>query len=112
MKRIDEIFAENLRRLRRKRQLSQQSLAEKIGVSVMTIQNYEALRRWPSAESIHDLAVALEVREADFFKEVDRVEKSFSPNEVLWAVSEALGISEKNETTQKKQSSKKKPKSD
>jgi transcriptional regulator with XRE-family HTH domain len=89
VKRIAEIFAENLRRLRKSRDLSQQALAERVGVSVITIQNYEAMRRWPSPESVCDLAQALAVLESEFFSD-PAVE--LSREQLVFAVSEALGV--------------------
>ncbi len=89
MKNITVIFSENLRKLRKNHGLSQQQLAELVGVSVITIQNYEAQRRWPSPESIHDLAKALKVFEPELFADP---EQKVSPEKVVLAVSEALGI--------------------
>jgi transcriptional regulator with XRE-family HTH domain len=54
-------FRETLQQLREKAGLSQAGLAQKSGVPVRTIQNWEIGHRVPRAESFMALAKALEV---------------------------------------------------
>jgi transcriptional regulator with XRE-family HTH domain len=52
-------FPERLAALRKQRRLTQQALAEKIGMSVMQIRRYEAGSSQPTLDVIRKLAVAL-----------------------------------------------------
>jgi transcriptional regulator with XRE-family HTH domain len=58
---IDMGFPERLVTLRKGRKLTQQSLADLVGVHVMQIHRYEAGASQPSLEVIKKLAVALSV---------------------------------------------------
>ena len=55
-------FGENLQRLRNKAKLSQAGLAERSGISVNTIQNWEIDRHQPRIDALPKLAEALGVR--------------------------------------------------
>ena len=91
MKKIAVIFAENVRRLRKEKKLSQQALAERAGISLITIQNYEGMRRWPSPEFVSVIAKALGVPESELFLDSDS--EKVSPEKIILAVAEALGVS-------------------
>ena len=54
-------FGQNLQRLRNKAGLSQAGLAERSGISVNTIQNWEIDRHQPRIEALPKLAEALGV---------------------------------------------------
>jgi transcriptional regulator with XRE-family HTH domain len=54
-------FGENLQRLRNKAGLSQAGLADRSGISVNTIQNWEIGRHQPRLEALPKLAAALGV---------------------------------------------------
>jgi transcriptional regulator with XRE-family HTH domain len=58
-------IGENIKELRKNRNLTQTDLAEKIGVTYITIQNYENDRRQPSIETLNKIANALGVTIAD-----------------------------------------------
>lgn len=58
---LDMGFPERLVTLRKERKLTQQSLADLLGVHVMQIHRYETGRSQPSLEVIKKLAVALSV---------------------------------------------------
>jgi transcriptional regulator with XRE-family HTH domain len=58
---IKEIFAENLRKIRRKRGLTQEKLAEKAGMSLQYLALLELARKFPSGEMLERLATALEI---------------------------------------------------
>jgi len=69
METAQSVFAQNLRRIRKIRGWSQQSLAELVALSTTTIALYESDTRWPTKNNLKKLAKALKVDELDFFKE-------------------------------------------
>ncbi len=54
-------FAENVRRVRKKKRLSQQELAKKIGISVSYVSMLERAQRSPPLETLEKAARALKV---------------------------------------------------
>lgn len=58
-------FKENLKRIRTERNLTQEQLANLIGVSKFSIQNYEQGKREPSLELLESLVKALECNYTD-----------------------------------------------
>jgi transcriptional regulator with XRE-family HTH domain len=60
---IRTVFARNVKAYRMAMQYSQEKLAEKSGLSVQTIKDVEASRRWASDVSLSKLAKALNVAE-------------------------------------------------
>lgn len=58
---IREIFAENLRKIRRKRGLTQEKLAEKVDMSLQYLALLELGRKFPSGEMLERLAKALDI---------------------------------------------------
>jgi transcriptional regulator with XRE-family HTH domain len=58
---IKEIFAENLRKKRRKRGLTQEKLAEKVEMSLQYLALLEMGRKFPSGEMLEKLATALDI---------------------------------------------------
>ena len=54
-------FAGNVRRLRAKKQLSQKSLADKVGISVSYVSMLERGQRSPPLETVEKMAKALGV---------------------------------------------------
>lgn len=69
MKKISEQLAENLKRLRKERKLTQHELAEKAGISRQSIHYIESQARWPSLEMVVILAKALKVPESSLFED-------------------------------------------
>lgn len=69
MEKVAKIFARNLKAYRQKIGLTQEKLAERMGVSHITVQNWERGRRWPHPDSIDDLARDLEIDPAFLFIE-------------------------------------------
>jgi transcriptional regulator with XRE-family HTH domain len=61
MARVREIFAENMKKNRRKCGLTQENLAEKAGVSTHYISMIELARNFPKSEVIERLANALNI---------------------------------------------------
>lgn len=68
MAEITKVLADNLRRLRDEKGLTQEGLADKAKLSLGTIQGYENCRRWPERPYLLALAKALQVPETDLFK--------------------------------------------
>jgi transcriptional regulator with XRE-family HTH domain len=68
MAEICKILADNLRRLRNEREITQEELAEKADVSSTSIQGYETGRTWPSVEVIENMAKALRIEDYKLFE--------------------------------------------
>ncbi len=66
---IAKVLADNIRRLRKERDMTQSDLAEAIDVSVASIQNYESERIWPSIETVVALAEKFDVTETELFRD-------------------------------------------
>ena len=64
---VKEIFAENLKKNRRKLGISQEILAEKAGISTHYVSMIELARNFPKSEVIERLAIALEVEVHELF---------------------------------------------
>jgi transcriptional regulator with XRE-family HTH domain len=65
-------FGEKLQRLREQAGLSQSGLADKAGLSVRSIQNWEQGHRGPSAQAVLALAKALGIAAEDLLGELKR----------------------------------------
>lgn len=66
---IRHTFIQNLKFYRKQAGLTQEKLAEKIGMSTAYIGDMEARERFPSAETIDKIADALNVRPSILFDE-------------------------------------------
>ncbi|MBR4386017.1 MAG: helix-turn-helix transcriptional regulator [Treponema sp.] len=66
---IREIFRQNLRYYRKKCGLTQEALSEKIGLNPKYITNIEAQSKFPSAETIDAIALALNIKPSQLFIE-------------------------------------------
>ena len=66
---IRHTFIQNLKFYRKKGGLTQEKLAEAIGMSTAYIGDMEARERFPSAETIDKIAAALGIRPAVLFDE-------------------------------------------
>ncbi len=62
-------FGQRLRALRKKSGLNQEELAEKVGLSVMTIRRWEWNERTPRIEEIKSIAQALDIPEEDLLND-------------------------------------------
>ena len=67
MSSYQEIFIENLKFYRSKRNISQSKLAELCGCATPTIGCIESARQFPSFELLFKMADALEINPADLF---------------------------------------------
>jgi transcriptional regulator with XRE-family HTH domain len=95
---IKEIFSENLRKIRRKKGLTQEKLAEKASMSLQYLALLEIGRKFPSGEMLEKLATALgiesyellavapsannelELLRSDIIREVKTLNESFAKN--------------------------------
>ena len=95
---IKEIFAENLRKIRRKKGLTQEKLAEKANMSLQYLALLEIGRKFPSGEMLERLAIALDIEtyellavassannelellRSDIIREVKTLNESFAKN--------------------------------
>jgi transcriptional regulator with XRE-family HTH domain len=74
-------FGENLKRLRERAELSQSQLAEKAGLSVRNIQNWEQAHRVPRAPALLALAKSLGSTVEALLEGVDQEEPTQSPKD-------------------------------
>lgn len=65
---IRECLANNLKALRKAKGLTQEALAEAVGVTGTSIAHIETKRTWPNPDTITSIAVALEVPEEALFR--------------------------------------------
>lgn len=63
-------IGENLKRLRKNSNLTQKDLADILGVTTVTIQNYENNRRTPNTDMLVKISLALNIPFAKFVNEV------------------------------------------
>ena len=61
-------FGKRFAELRRSRKLTQEQLAEKAGITPLSIGFIEQGRRWPRLSTLHKLAKCLGVSLSEFFK--------------------------------------------
>lgn len=65
---IRKIFADNLRKFRKAKGLTQEELAELIGVTVIAIQGWESQRNWPEIKNIMELSKTLQIEDYKLFE--------------------------------------------
>ena len=76
----------NIKKYRKIKGLTQIQLAEKIGVSTITIKNYENNRRQPSLETLNKIAEALNVSVSELISDENTSHKTladYSTSELL-----------------------------
>ncbi|MEK7153121.1 MAG: helix-turn-helix transcriptional regulator [Patescibacteria group bacterium] len=61
-------FGKRLAEVRKSRGLTQQALAEKLDISLVSIGYIETGKRWPRLATLHRIAKCLNVPVGDFFK--------------------------------------------
>lgn len=91
MKTVSECLGENLKRLRRERNLTQGEFAAQAGVSLSFVQNLEKGKKWAGPRTISTLARALGVSEAQLFEDCDRASE-LDPKQILVMMGRALGV--------------------
>ena len=87
MARLQEIFADNLKKKRHKSGLTQAQLAEKTGVSTHHIAMIEIARNYPTMELVERIAGVLDIEFFELFisplsphEELDRLYKTVAEN--------------------------------
>ncbi len=73
MTEIEKILSQNLKRLRDAKKITQDRLAEMVGVTLPGFQNWESMRSWPKPASIEKIAKALQVKQWELFADYDAV---------------------------------------
>jgi transcriptional regulator with XRE-family HTH domain len=91
MKTVSECLGENLKKLRRERNLTQGEFAAKAGISLSFVQNLEKGKKWVGPKTISTLAKALGVSEAQLFEDCDRASE-MDPKQILVMMGRALGV--------------------
>lgn len=81
---VRHTFIQNLKYYRKKAGLTQERLAEAIGMSTSYIGDMEARERFPSAETIDKLAGALNIRPSVLFDEFGSPENVQSTFELIY----------------------------
>jgi len=61
-------FGQQLAAVRKSRGMTQQELAEKLDISLVSIGYIETGKRWPRLSTLHRIAAVLNVQLADFFR--------------------------------------------
>lgn len=64
---IKKIFAHNIKRLRKNRNLTQEQFAERIGVQWKTVANFESARNIASCENLENICNKLDISPAELF---------------------------------------------
>lgn len=85
------VFSANLARIRTEKGLTQEQLAEKIGVQQPTVQRWEAGGRQPRKGYLEMIAAALEVELAALFEEGDASDAFPSEAELARMIERAMG---------------------
>jgi transcriptional regulator with XRE-family HTH domain len=101
-KQIRTIFGSNLRKFRSRREWSQLELAEKANISMNFLSEIERGNKWPSAETLQNLADSLGVEVYELFKLKDETSPSIEKQmerfskDVAIAVEESIKLTLKN----------------
>ncbi len=85
---IKQRFAKNLKKLRKSRKLTQEKLAELVGVDFRYISFLENAKSFPSCDLIEKLAAALNIDSSEFLKFDD----NFSRNELESKIIESIKL--------------------
>jgi transcriptional regulator with XRE-family HTH domain len=101
-KQIRDIFGSNLRKFRSRREWSQLELAEKANISMNFLSEIERGNKWPSAETLQNLADSLGVEVYELFKlkgeaspNIEKQMERFS-KDVAIALEESVKLTLKN----------------
>jgi transcriptional regulator with XRE-family HTH domain len=88
MQDIKEIFAGNLKKIRRKKGLTQEKLAEKANMSLQYLALLELARKFPSGEMLERLANALEIETYELLAAVSSAnnELELLRNDIIYQV--------------------------
>lgn len=73
---IQQLLAQNLKRIRKEKKLNQSTISERSGVIVSTYSRIESCQVFPNLSTLEKLAEAMEVSMAEFFREEQVIEKT------------------------------------
>jgi transcriptional regulator with XRE-family HTH domain len=106
---IKEIFAENLRKIRHKRSLTQEKLAEKADMSLQYLALLEIARKFPSGEMLERLATALDIETYELLavapspqSELEQLKK-----EIVYEIKETVSLAVKESLSEENKKQKK-----
>lgn len=87
-------IGKKLKELRESKNISQEQLAKMLGVSVVTIGNYESERRVLTVEKLQNILSFLDTNLIDFFSENDQQEKNSNEKKIpiVSKVSAGIGV--------------------
>lgn len=77
---LTQVVRERIHRLRKQRQLTQEDLCDKAGISVDAVSRIESGDRVPTLETLQRIAAALNVRVTDILRETQLPEPRLSPS--------------------------------
>lgn len=77
---LTKVVRERIHRLRKQRQLTQEALCDKAGISVDAVSRIESGDRVPTLETLQRIAAALNVRVTDILRETRLPEQRLSPS--------------------------------
>lgn len=83
---VNELFSDNIKRLRSEKGFTQQQLADMAGITITALRGYENLRRAPPMETMGKIAQALGVTVADLFETGEVIK----PNVLAMPISKVL----------------------
>ncbi len=83
---IKERFAENLKKFRKSKKMTQEKLAEIVGVDFRYISFLENAKGFPSCELIEKLSNALQINVSDFFKYGESLSREELENRIIDSV--------------------------
>jgi transcriptional regulator with XRE-family HTH domain len=95
-KQLRAILGSNLRKFRGRRKWSQMELAEKADISMNFLSEIERGNKWPSSETLQNLADSLDIEVYELFKPEDGANPNIGKfmerfsNDVLIAVQESV----------------------
>ena len=78
MEGIADCLAENIRTLRKEKGFTQSELADKADISLIFLQGIETKRKWLSPDTAKSIAKALNVTEAELFKDCFKTKRIHS----------------------------------
>ena len=83
---IKQRFAKNLKKLRKSRKLTQEKLAELVGVDFRYISFLENAKSFPSCDLIEKLAAALNIDSSEFFKFDDNSSRNELESKIIESI--------------------------
>jgi len=71
---LTEIFAKNIRKIRKNNHLTQKELAEKLGVGISTVSDWEKAKKMPRAGVIEKISNEFKITKSSLFEDLEKNE--------------------------------------